>query len=63
MNETLKALARKGEVTVVEHGRKVIVAVKAPAGVLTLEGGTRDRLIAELYQMIRNWPDVNNPDL
>ena len=58
MTDHLKALARKGEVTILEHvGGKTIVALKTPAGVVSLEGGTKDQLIAELSKMCQNYPD------
>ncbi len=58
MTDYMKMLARKGEVTVVEHiGGKTIVALQTPAGILTLEGGAKDQLLAELCQMCRNYPD------
>ena len=59
MKDYLQALARKGEVTIVEHiGGKPIVALKTPAGVVSLQGGTKEQLIAELAQMVRNYPDT-----
>ena len=58
----MKILARKGEVTIVEHvGRKTIVALKTAAGVVTLTGGTKDQLVAELCQMCQNYPDMPSP--
>ena len=57
----MKMLARKGEVTVVEHtGKKTTVALQpfSGAGVVTLQGWTtKDQLLAELYHMCENWPD------
>ena len=61
----MEALARKGEVTVVERGRKTVVALQpfSGAGVVTLEGVTRaNQLIEELYQMCRDWPDREASD-
>ena len=57
MTDHMKALARKGEVTIVEHGGKTIIALKTSAGVVSLEGGTKDQLIAELSKMCQNYPD------
>lgn len=56
----MRALTRKGEVTILEHvGGKTIVAVRAASGsILTLEGGEKERLIAELCQICKNWPDT-----
>jgi hypothetical protein len=60
MQDYMKALARKGDITVLEHGRKTIVALQLGAGVVTLEGATgADQLVAELYQMCKHWPDRN----
>jgi hypothetical protein len=62
VSNCLTILARKGEVTVLEHvGGKTIVAIQAYGGVLTLEGGTKDKLIEELCQMCKHWPDVPPP--
>jgi hypothetical protein len=59
MKDYMKALARKGEVTIVEHvGGKTIVAIKTSAGVASLTGGTKDQLLAELCQMFQDWPDT-----
>jgi hypothetical protein len=58
MTDHMKALARKGEITVVEHvGGRTIVVLKTSAGVISLEGGTKDQLIAELLRVCRNYPD------
>lgn len=58
--DDMRALTRKGEVTILEHvGGKTIVAVRAASGsILTLEGGEKERLIAELCQICKNWPDT-----
>lgn len=59
-----KALAKKGDVTVVEHvGGKTTVAIQACGGVLTLEGKTagKNKLLAELFQMVEHWPDAPEP--
>jgi len=60
MKEPIELLARKGSVTVVEHtGGKTIVAIELSCGnILTLEGADKDTLIAELRQMVKNWPDT-----
>ena len=58
----MKILARKGEVTIVEHvGRKTIVALKTAAGVVTLTGGTKDQHLAELCKMSQNYPYKPTP--
>ena len=58
VKDYMKALARKGEVTIVEHaGGKTIVALRTSAGIVTLTGGTKDQLIAELSKMCQNYPD------
>ena len=58
----MKILARKGDVTIVEHaGRKTTVAIQpfSGAGIVTLQGWTtKDQLLAELCQMCKNWPDT-----
>jgi hypothetical protein len=55
----MRELARKGNVTVVEHeGGKTTVAIQAGHSVLTLENGPKDKLIAELCSIVRNWPDM-----
>jgi hypothetical protein len=62
MSDHLKALARKGVVTVVEHdGGKTIVAIQSGGNVVTLEGGRKEQLLAELCQIVRNWPDTPEP--
>jgi hypothetical protein len=63
MMDHMKTLSRKGEVTIVEHaGGKAIVAVKTVSGdVVTLKGGTKDQLLAELCQIVKNWPDMPSP--
>lgn len=54
----MRALTRKGEVTILEHvGGKTIVRA-ASGSILTLEGGEKERLIAELCQICKNWPDT-----
>jgi hypothetical protein len=59
MNDHLKILARKGTVTIREDAKgKAIVAVKTAAGNITLRGGTKDQLLAELCQMCRDLPDT-----
>lgn len=58
MKNFKQQLAKKGAVTIVEHGSKVVVAIKAHGGVLTLEGSTADQLVEELVHMTRNWPDA-----
>ena len=63
MSDHLKALARKGVVTVVERaGGKAIVAIQSGGNVVTLEGGRKEQLIAELCQIVKNWPDTPGPD-
>ena len=60
MKDHIIALARKGEVTIVERsGGKTIVALHTPAGIVTLEGGTKEQLIAELSRMCEDYPDTN----
>jgi hypothetical protein len=60
MKDHLEMLSRKGTVTVVEHGGKAIVAVQHPnGGIVTLEGGTKAQLLAELCRMVAKWPDVS----
>ena len=65
MKDYLKILARKGEVTVVEHvGGKTMVALQpfSGAGVVVLQGlTTKDQLLAEICQICRNWPDTPAP--
>jgi hypothetical protein len=60
MKDYMKMLARKGAVTIVEHvGGKTMVAIQLSCGnIVTLEGGTKDRLLAELYYMCKGWPDI-----
>jgi hypothetical protein len=54
----MKALAKKGEVTIVEHvGGKTTVVLQTSRGVISLEGGTKDQLITELLRVCRNYPD------
>lgn len=60
MKNYLKALARKGEVTIVEHtGGKTIIALKTPTGgVISLEAwATKDQLIVELSKVCEDYPD------
>jgi hypothetical protein len=55
----MERLARKGEVTILERPQgKVAVAVKARGSILTLEGGQKDKLVAELLQICKDWPDI-----
>jgi len=57
----MKALARKGEVTILEHvGGKTMVKLQTSSGnVAVLEGATSaDQLLAELCQMFQDWPDT-----
>ena len=61
MTDHMKALARKGEVTIVEHaGKKTTVALRTHAGgVVTLQGWTTaNQLIMELSQMCEDYPDT-----
>jgi hypothetical protein len=59
----MKILARKGEVTILEHvGGKTIVAIRASGNVATLKGAAgADQLLAELCQICKNWPDMPAP--
>ena len=54
-------LERKGEVSIVERtGGKTMVKVVEPpfGGTMVLEGRTtKEQLAAELFRMIKNWPD------
>jgi hypothetical protein len=62
MKDYMRILARKGEVTIVEHvGGKTMVALRAAGNVVTLEGGQKDQLVAELCQICKNWPDTPSP--
>ena len=60
----MKALAKKGEVTIVEHvDGKTMVALQSfsGAGVVVLQGWTtKDQLVAELCQMCQDYPDMPN---
>jgi hypothetical protein len=59
MKNYLEILARKGDVTIVEHaGGKTIIAVEACGNVMTLEGGQKDQLLAEMCAIFKNWPDA-----
>jgi hypothetical protein len=60
MKDHMRALARKGVVTVVERaGRKTVVAIQASGSVVTLKGAAgADQLVAELCQICKNWPDL-----
>ena len=59
MENHLETLARKGTVTVVERaGGKATVAVEISDGtIVTLQGGTKAQLLAELCQICKNLPD------
>jgi hypothetical protein len=61
MKDHMKALAKKGDVTIVERaGRKTTVAIQpfSGAGVVTLQGWTtKDQLLAELCHIVQDWPD------
>ena len=55
----MRALARKGTVTIVEkENGRAIVAIQASGSVVTLENAPRDQLVRELYQIVREWPDI-----
>jgi hypothetical protein len=59
MEHYMRALARKGKLTIVERANgKAIVAIQASGSVVTLEHASKDQLIRELYQIVRNWPDI-----
>ena len=59
MTDYMKALARKGKVTIVEkENGTAIVAIQASGSVVTLERAPKEQLIKELYQIVREWPDI-----
>ena len=56
----MKALSRKGDVTIVEHaGKKTSVSLQPFSGaVVVLQGWTtKEQLLKELCQMCRDYPD------
>jgi hypothetical protein len=61
MKNDLEMLAKKGEVTVIDHPKgKTMVAVKSPNGsVVTLTGGKKEQLVVELLAIIEAWPDIS----
>ena len=58
--DSLKILARKGDVTILERiGGKTMISVQASGNVMTLEGGQKDQLLAELCHIFKDWPDAS----
>ena len=60
MTDHMKILARKGILTIAEYpGGKISVKLhQANGNTATLTGRTtKDQLVAELCQIVENWPD------
>jgi hypothetical protein len=60
MNDLLKQLSRKGDVTVLKRpGKRTAVAIKTEAGVMSLEARvTEEELLRELTRLCSNWPNI-----
>ena len=60
MKDYAKLLERKGKLTIVEvSGGKTTVAIQTSGSILTLQGDSnKDKLMAELYAICRNWSDI-----
>jgi hypothetical protein len=62
MSRTEAALAKKGKLLIIEFPTgNAKVAIQAGGSTLTLRGGQKDKLLAELLEICRGWPDLPCP--